>query len=225
MQRVVLYARVSTGEQSLGLDVQLSKLAAYAELHDLHTVATITDDGVSAGTLDRPGWQQVETLLAEGKADGVVIYKLDRLSRRTADFAALLDRFATEGYALKSVADQLDTSSAGGRLVAHIMACVAEWERAVISERTREALQVAKSRGTYLGQPPVGHRIEGGQPVPADPERIDLAHQAKAAHDDGASLRAIAADFNRQRIRTGSGQGQWHPASVSRLLRAATIAA
>lgn len=222
--RVVLYARVSTGDQSLGLDLQLAKLAAYADVHDLQVIDTVTDDGVSARTLDRPGWHKIEKLLATGRIDGVVIYKLDRLSRTVADFAKVLDRFAAEGLALMSVMDQLDTTSAGGRLVVNIMASVAEWERQVIAERTRDALAQTKARGTYLGQPPVGYGVQDGQLVVRNPERVQLARKAKAANDSGQSLHSIANDFNRQGIPTGSGKGQWYPASVSRLLRAAAVA-
>src|SRR5436305_1495162 len=97
--RVVLYARVSTAEQAgsgISLDAQKAKLTAYASLYDLEPVETIIDAGESAKSLNRPGIQRALTMLGDGQADGLVVLKLDRLTRNLADWQCLIDGYFSE---------------------------------------------------------------------------------------------------------------------------------
>ncbi len=87
--RVVIYARVSTADQSdkgVSLDAQQAKMAAYASLYDLEVIETIVDAGESAKSLDRPGLQRALGLLRAGQAEGMIVVKLDRLTRSVADW-------------------------------------------------------------------------------------------------------------------------------------------
>jgi DNA invertase Pin-like site-specific DNA recombinase len=111
----------------------------------------------------------------------LVALKLDRLTRSVSGLSELMDRFNAEGKALISVRDSLDTTSAGGRLVANIMASVAQWEREIISERTRDALAEKKRQGVRLGRPP----SEEVSPEVAQAIRCEAAR--------GGSQRSIAA--------------------------------
>ena len=93
------YARVSTAEQShdgVSLDAQREKIRLYAELYGLDLIEMVTDAGVSAKTLDRPGLIHVLGLLERGEATGLVVYKLDRLTRSLGDWTILIDRFFGE---------------------------------------------------------------------------------------------------------------------------------
>ena len=144
--RVIAYARVSTVEQAEGgisLDAQIAKMAAYAGLYELETVETVLDPGESGKTLNRPGLQRALGLLKTGKADGLLIVKLDRLTRSIADWQDLIDAYFGEraGRQLLSVNDSIDTRTAAGRLVLNVLITVAQWERETIGERTRDALQ------------------------------------------------------------------------------------
>jgi DNA invertase Pin-like site-specific DNA recombinase len=94
-----------------------------------------------------------------------------------------MDRFNAEGKALISVRDSLDTTSAGGRLVANIMASVAQWEREIISERTKDALAEKRRQGVRLGRPP-------SESVPR--ETVDTIRRLYA---DGVSQRKLAERF------------------------------
>src|SRR6476661_5883591 len=120
--RVIGYIRVSTDEQATGgqsLGAQRAKINDYARLYDLELVAVIEDAGVSAKSLNRPGLQKALAMLRSGKVDGLVIAKLDRLTRSVADWQTLIDDYFGEraGKQLFSVADSIDTRTAAGRLV------------------------------------------------------------------------------------------------------------
>lgn len=144
--KVILYARVSTEDQArdgVSLEAQSAKMSAYASLYDLEVVETITDAGESAKSLNRPGLQKALAMLRSGQADGLVIAKLDRLTRSVADWQELIDGYFGEraGKQLFSVGDSIDTRTAAGRMVLNILLSVAQWEREAICERTRDALR------------------------------------------------------------------------------------
>jgi DNA invertase Pin-like site-specific DNA recombinase len=200
------------------MEVQEAKSRAWAEAHDVEVVEVVADAGHSAKNLDRPGMERVRELVSHSEVDGVLVHKLDRLTRSVADFGTLLDELERHGCSLASVKDSLDTSSAAGRLVVHITLSVSQWEREVISERTVDALAQARENGTYLGQPPVGYRVEGGRLVPT--ERIVVVQRAHALRQGGLSMAAIARQLERDGIKTGSGLSRWHDRQVKRLLDA-----
>src|SRR4051812_40067194 len=139
--RVIAYLRVSTASQAdegVSLDAQRSKLEAYARAVDLTIVEVVVDAGVSAKTLDRAGLKRALALLDTGAASGLLVAKLDRLTRSVRDLGDLVDRYFSHRFALLSVADAIDTRSAGGRLVLNVLASVSQWEREAIAERTRD---------------------------------------------------------------------------------------
>ncbi len=203
--RVVGYVRVSTQEQAtegVSLAAQEAKLRAYADLYDVDLVAVIVDAGQSAKTLNRPGLTAALAALASGEAQGILIAKLDRLTRSVRDLGQLLEAYFESRFALLSVADQIDTRSAGGRLVLNILASVSQWEREAIGERTRTALQHKKACGVQLGQKP----LQGGA--------VDRARQL--AHE-GRPLRAIAETLTAEGHSTKRG-GRWQAETVRKIL-------
>ena len=141
--KAVAYVRVSTEKQAdagQSLDAQRAKVTAYAGLYDLELVEVIVDAGASAKTLDRPGLTRALAMLKSGEADALVVVKLDRLTRSVRDLGELVDRYFANGKAaLLSVSEQIDTRSAGGRLVLNVLASVSQWEREAIGERTADA--------------------------------------------------------------------------------------
>jgi DNA invertase Pin-like site-specific DNA recombinase len=174
---------VSTSEQAtegVSLDMQERALHSWAEAMGHTIVAVYRDEGVSASSLDRPALQEAIRESLRHSRDGLVALKLDRLTRSVSGLSELMDRFNAEGKALISVRDSLDTTSAGGRLVANIMASVAQWEREIISERTRDALAEKRRQGVRLGRPPS--------------ETVDayMADHIRRDHEIGMSHRAIA---------------------------------
>src|SRR4051812_42961505 len=154
--RVVGYIRVSTEEQAsegISLDAQRAKLEAYARLYDLDLVAVEVDAGASAKTLERPGLRAALARLEAGDVEGLLIAKLDRLSRSVLDWNTLIESHfgPAGGRQLFSVADSIDTRTAAGRLVLNVLMSVAQWERETIVERTRDAMAHKRTRSERVG--------------------------------------------------------------------------
>lgn len=226
--RVVAYTRVSTaGQASDGVSLadQRQKCLLFAELHDLAIVEVIEDAGLSAKDLDRPGLQRALAMLAAGEADGLLVAKLDRLTRRVADLGVLIDSHFGErsGKVLLSVSDSLDTRSAAGRLTLNILTSVSEWERDIIVERTQAAIDFKRSRSERIsGRIPYGKRLaEDGKTLEDDPDELAAVDLIREMRAEGRPVRAIAAELDQRGIPTKEGSPRWSPASVWRLSRPA----
>lgn len=222
--RAIGYVRVSTEEQAtdgVSLAAQEAKVRAYAALYEIELIEVVVDAGQSAKTLDRPGLQRALAALKSGKADGLVVAKLDRLTRSVADLASLLDGYFGEraGRQLWSVADAIDTRTAAGRMILNILMSVSQWEREAIGERTRDALQHKKSRGERVGRIPFGHDLAGDGvtliPNAREQEVIGLIRRLRG---DGYSLREIATELNAQGITRKQGATKWDHQWVAKLL-------
>ena len=150
--RVALYTRCSTTDQSV--ELQLDELRAHAANRDFDIVQTYTDNGVSGSKTSRPALDQ---LLADGhrrKFDAVLVWKLDRLGRSLSHLIRLVDQFGSLGVDLISLRDTgMDTTGPTGKLIFHVLASVAEFERDLIRERTKAGLASARRRGKRLGRP------------------------------------------------------------------------
>ena len=136
------YVRVSTDRQAehgVSLDAREAKIRAMATVQGAELVEIIVDGGESAKSLNRLGLQRLMESVRDGKVQGVIVAKLDRLTRSVEDLCRLLELFEKRKVALFSVAESLDTGSAAGRLVTPIMGAVSQWEREAIGERTRDA--------------------------------------------------------------------------------------
>lgn len=208
--RTVSYLRVSTDKQAdrgVSLDAQRAKVAAYAELYDLDLVEVIVDAGVSAKTLDRPGLVRALDMLRTGKADALLVVKLDRLTRSVRDLGELVERhFAPGKAALLSVGEQIDTRSAAGRLVLNVLASVSQWEREAIGERTAAAMAHKAACGEYTGgEAPFGYSVAGDMLVEHEGEQA-VIREALALRGEGLSLRAIAAELDRRGLRARTGK-------------------
>jgi len=142
--RVLGYARVSTHEQRLDLQLNALRAAGCDQI--------FTDHGHTGKNAKRPG---LEELLDEVQAgDMIVIWKLDRLGRSLIDLANFSAFFSQNGIDFKSLTEGFDIKSAYGMMVYRIMAVCAEFESDMISQRTKEGLRAARARGVRLGRPP-----------------------------------------------------------------------
>lgn len=220
--KAVGYIRVSTEEQASGgvsLGAQRAKLKAYADLYEIELVEIIEDAGVSAKSLDRPGLRRALEKLKSGEATGLLIAKLDRLSRSVGDWNTLIDGYFGEraGKQLFSVADSIDTRTAAGRLVLNVLMSVAQWERETISERTSAALQYKISQGERVGRVRYGYELTPTGELVEDPRQqagIRRMHELRAS---GLSLRAIGARLGDEGFATKDGR-PWQAATVKQIL-------
>lgn len=222
--RVYGYLRVSSEEQAAtgqSLAAQREKVELYAQLHGLELVAVVEDAGASAKTLKRPGAQRVLNGILKGEAEGIVILKLDRLSRSVRDWAHLIEGYFSEraGKSLLSVEDSIDTRTAGGRLVLHVLAAVSQWEREAIGERTRTVLRHKATKGEPVSRAPRGLRIAGKRfEVDMGSEGLRIARRCRELRTEGLPLRAIAAQLDAEGFRPERGQ-RFYASTVAYILR------
>ena len=171
MAITVGYARVSTTSQHL--DMQLDALTA-SGCTRIHT------DTASGALSARPGLDQALAELDEG--DTLVVWRLDRLGRSLPHLVATIDNLTKRGVNLKSLHEAIDTTTPTGRLMVHLIASLAEFERELTIERTVAGLEAAKARGTSLGRPTVW-----------TPQRAEAAGALLAA---GATVTEVAQALN-----------------------------
>lgn len=223
--KVIGYIRVSTEEQATNgqsLDAQRAKVEGYAKLYDLELVTIIEDAGQSAKTLSRQGLQQALGLLRKGEAEGIVIAKLDRLTRSVGDWQVLIDGFFGEraGKQLFSVADSIDTRTAAGRLVLNVLLSVAQWERETIGERTKDALQHRIRNGQRCGKVRFGYDLSpDGRSLVENPAEQEILRLIARLRAEGRPLRAIAAELTTRGVPTKEGSPTWTHTTVDRLLK------
>lgn len=177
------YARVSTQDQDTATQIAALE-AAGCEL--------IFQETASGGRWNRPELHHLLGHLSKG--DVVVVWKLDRLSRSLKDVLTLMDQISQAGAEFRSITEVIDTTSAGGRMMMQIVRTFAEFERAMLRERTRIGLDTARTQGRVGGRPP---KLKPHQ----EQEIIELVQSGQKTAADAARL------FN------------VHPATVSRLLQ------
>lgn len=155
----IAYARVSTADQSLDLQMDALKKFGYDRIYT---------EKASGGKDDRPELAKALEMLREG--DTFVVYKLDRLARSTLKLIETLDLLNKKGVEFVSLSDNIDTSTAAGKAMFGMMAVFAEFERSIIRERTVAGLEAARARGR-----------KGGRPM-TDKKKLD---QAIKLHESG----------------------------------------
>jgi DNA invertase Pin-like site-specific DNA recombinase len=206
--RAVLYIRVSTDEQAksgLSLESQATVLRAEAERRGWPIAAELVDEVSAKRGSRRPQFSEARRMLAEGEADVLLATRLDRMSRSVVDFAALMAAAQDEGWQVVALDLGLDTSTTTGRMVAHILAAVAEAEREVIGQRTSAALIAKRKRGENVGR------------RTALPEWVIL--RIVKAREMGSTLTTIADELTADGVKTGQGGSRWYPSTVRAVLR------
>lgn len=192
--RVLGYIRVSTDKQAdegYSLEAQRQDIERYCELYNLELIDIIADEGESAGTLERPGIERALGILKSEVAEGLVVAKLDRLTRNVKDLGYLLEEYFSK-YALMSVSDKIDTSTASGRLVLNIIISVAQWEREAISERIKKAMDIKRGNRERIGNIPYGKRLTSdGIHLEDNPQEQEIISMIKSLRSDGITYETI----------------------------------
>ena len=220
--RAIGYVRVSTEEQALmgvSLDAQEDKIKAYCIAKEWDLIRVVRDSGYSAKDLNRPGIQEIIEGCKRKVFDVVVILKLDRLTRSVKDLGYLVeDVFEKNDVAFSSLQDNFDTATANGRMVMNILATLAQWERDIISERTRDAMLFMKKDMKLVGAVPFGYNCNNGSLSP-NPEEAAVVQKMIALRKRGRSYQKIAAHLNTKEIPSKNG-GKWYPKTVMGVLKA-----
>lgn len=229
--RIDGYIRVSTREQAtegLSLDGQRRKLTLYAGSNDLMLGPIHEDAGASAKTIDRDGLSAALRAIRDGESVGLVVIKLDRLTRSLRDLDRLLAEYfgptARNGRpaTLISLNESIDTRTAMGRFALTLIVLIAQWERETIVERTREAFDLKRARGERLGTIPYGFRLDDDLTTLVEDESeqqvLGIVSESRTA---GRSFRQIARDLTDRRIPTrkwaypGLGIHPWQASTVA----------
>ena len=210
---MVGYIRVSTDEQAdsgLGLASQRAAIATEATRRGWSLVA-VHEDALSGKSLDRPGLVAALAAVESGEAAGIVVAKLDRLSRSLKDFADLMARAHSGRWNLVALDLGVDLSTAAGEFMANVMASAAQWERRIIGQRTKDALAVKRAQGVRLGRPNVLSE--------------EIVSRIVGASRAGAGWSAIARALNDESVPTAHGGTKWYPSTVRAVVIANTGAA
>jgi site-specific DNA recombinase len=185
MVRCAIYTRKSTEE---GLQQEFNSLDAQREAGEAFIASQknegwqvladhFDDGGYTGGNMDRPALKRLLAAVEARSVDCVVVYKVDRLSRSLMDFARIVQAFDQNGVSFVSVTQQFNTTTSIGRLTLNILLSFAQFEREIISERTRDKMSAARRKGKWIGGHPVlGYDIDtkGGRIIvnPAEAEQV-----------------------------------------------------
>ncbi|MBX9920741.1 MAG: recombinase family protein [Mycolicibacterium frederiksbergense] len=206
------YSRVSTEEQAEsrnGLEAQRHAINAEAERRGW-TLEHFADEGVT-GKVIGTELQKVLQLLASGQGDGLIVAKLDRLSRSIINAAHIIEQANRQGWAIVLLDLGVDLTTAAGRMVAHNMMGFAQYERELISERTKAGLAAKKARNEPIGRPRLAK--------PGVVRRIVMDRNA------GLSFAKIATALEIEGILSPAGRPNWQSSTVRRIYQSATAAA
>lgn len=189
------YCRVSTEEQAeegFSIEGQADKLRAYSSLRDLGQVTIIADPGMSGKNMERPGPQQLLAAVEAGHVTHVIVWRLDRLSRNLGDLILLADKLGELGVALHSVSENLDLSSAPGRMFYNILGTFAQFFREQLAENVKMGNERAVKEGRWINRPKTGYDlVEGALVANEDADRVREIFRLRAA---GMSYRTIEAE-------------------------------
>jgi len=221
MKKTIGYVRVSTQEQAkngLSLKNQDWTVKAYAKLKKLGEVEIIADKGESGKSLDREGMKKLVSLCSEGQVRHLIVYKMDRLTRRTRDLLELVeDVFVANGVCFHSVTENVDTTGPLGKFFLTLMGALAQMERELIVERIKDALEEKRRRGEPLGSPALGFTAEDKKRI-EDPQELEIVKYVKVLRRKRLSHRDIAKRLNEEGIPTKRGR-KWHGSTVSYILK------
>ena len=222
--QAVIYLRVSTEQQAtegISLEAQQAKLNAWAALHDAEIVGTFSDAGISGMDESRPGLAAAMQAATEHQA-ALVVYSLSRLSRSTSHCIKLADQLNKAGANLVSLSEQLDTTSAAGRMVFKMLAVLAEFERDQLAERTKSAMQHKKSKGERVGTIPFGYNLASdGINLEANAEQLEAVDLIRQLRQSGLSYQAIADEMTKRQIPTAKGNARWTQQAINRIVKRA----
>jgi site-specific DNA recombinase len=185
--RCAVYTRKSTEE---ALDQEFNTLDARREAGEAYVLSQkhqgweciadrYDDGGFSGANMERPALKRLLGDIDAGKVDAVVVYQVDRLSRSLLDFATMMEAFEKRQVSFVSVTQQFNTASSMGRLVLNVLLSFAQFEREMITERTRDKMGAARRKGKWVGgRPAIGYDVDpAGQRLVVNADEAALVRE------------------------------------------------
>jgi DNA invertase Pin-like site-specific DNA recombinase len=202
--RVIGYVTVSADAGRADADEPAHVIEQSCERNEWELIEVVTDRE-NGGSLDRPGLSYALERIAEGKAEGLVVSDLRRLSRSIIDLGTLMEWFRDARAALIALDLNVDTSTPGGHDLAATLITLGDWERERIAKRTRSGLAAVRASGRSTGRPAVS-------------DRPNLVERITAMRGARMTLQAIADQLNNEGVPTLRGGAMWRPSSVQAAL-------
>lgn len=152
MNKIALYARVSTDQQSTGLESQVRILKDYCEKNEIKNYEIFMDEGISCTKSSRPALDRMMIAVNNGEVDSVVVYSFSRFARSTTHLLNALQVFKAKNVSFVSITEKIDTSTPVGLAVFSILAAISQLERDLIAERVKAGLANARAKGKLIGR-------------------------------------------------------------------------
>ncbi len=199
--RAVGYVRVSTEEQAregISIEAQEERIRALAAAKGWNLSNVIKDAGFSGKNLNRPGAKALLDICLGAGTDVVIVYKVDRITRKQKDLWFLLEEvFEAKRVGFVSVTEAFDTTTAAGKAFLGMLGTFAQLERDLVSERTREALNHKRTKGEWFGRLPTGFRMNEAGKLEEDLAALKMIARAKRLRREGASYGDISRALGR----------------------------
>ncbi len=218
--KYAVYVRVSTEEQAqhgFSIVAQKEKNSAFVVSQDGKIYKIYVDDGYSGKNIKRPALQDLLRDAEQKKFDIVLIYKLDRLSRRLSDLVSLGEKFDKLGIGIKSVTEPFDTTTPAGKLMFNMLGSFAQFERELIGERTKLGIMRRIKNGEWSTTRPFGYDLEEGKLIinEVEAELVKRCYQLFLEHNLGVEL--IHRRLNKEDL-VSRRKGKWSKNSVWTML-------
>lgn len=210
--RCAVYTRKSTED---GLEQEFNSLDAQRESGEAYIKSQAhegwsclpdryDDGGFTGGNMDRPAVQRLMADIEAGRVDCVVVYKVDRLSRSLLDFARMMETFEKHKVSFVSVTQQFNTASSMGRLILNVLLSFAQFEREMISERTRDKIAAARRKGKWVGgMPLLGYNVADSKLI-VDPDEAEQVRQIFGLYLEHEGLLPVVEELDARGWRTKS---------------------
>jgi DNA invertase Pin-like site-specific DNA recombinase len=208
--RAIIYLRVSTLEQGvsgLGLEAQEAAASDYCARQGFEVVEVVREVQSGKSTKKRPLLIAALERCRKGEAEILIASNVSRLSRSIGDLADMLEEAGKRGYGIAALDTGLDTTTPAGKMVFQILGVAAEYERAIIADRTKKALAAKKARGERVGR--------------VSTLDLETVHLIQTYRAQGLSFALIARELNAQGVATGQKEGAaWYGSTVRKVLLA-----
>ena len=221
-RRVAVYVRRSTDDehQPFSIDAQLAKLNSYIDSQPGWTLAARFSDDASGATTNRPGLQAALDAAHAGSYDVLLVYRVDRFSRRLTDMMALVEQLDTAGVAFCSATEHFDTSTPMGRMFLQLLGMFAEFERSTIIDRVINGMTAKAGKGKWTGGTrPFGYRVDRDiDRLTPDPHEAPVLREIFGLYVSARlGTRTIASQLNARGLRNRSGK-PWSGHNIGRIL-------
>ena len=219
------YIRVSSAQQAqegVSLEAQQAKIEQWCSANGYELVNVFKDEGISGKRMDtRPGLQ--DALASVKKGNAFVFYSMSRVARSTKNMIEIGDMVAKKKGDMVSLTENIDTTTATGKMIFRLLSNLAEFERELVGERTANVLQNKKANGqVYTNQTPYGFKAVDGR-LEQVKQEVKVVAEIQQARARGQTLQSIADGLNSRGIPTKTNK-QWQPATIHLLLQRTALA-